>query len=88
MSLTIELAIIQVVTAVQIVPEREVVAADSLKFSPAVLAWLLPAALPGVGGALLLIHQAALGNSVTLGLRDCDTALLVTTMYNDHHDWC
>ena len=80
LSLTIELAVIQVVSAVQIVSEGEVVATDRLKFSPAVLTWLLPAALPGVGGALLLTHQAALGNSVALGLRDGDTALLVTTM--------
>ena len=54
MSLTIELAIIQVVS-VQIVPKGEVAAADRLQFRPAVLPGLLPALLPGVGGALLLV---------------------------------
>ena len=59
LSLTIELAVIQVVSAVQIVSEGEVVATDRLKFSPAVLTWLLAAALPGVGGARKSVHGAA-----------------------------
>ena len=80
LSLTVELTAIIQIVSVQIVSEGEVAATDRLELSPAVLAWLLPALLPGVGGALLLTHQAALGNSVALGLRDGDTALLVTTM--------
>ena len=41
---------------------------------------VLSSLLPGVGGALLLTHQAALWHSVALRLREGDTALLVTTI--------
>ena len=54
MSLTIEPALVEAVP-VEVVPQLEVVPTHGLELRPAGLPGLLPAALSGVGGALLLL---------------------------------